>query len=51
MTHKEANIMALAFERRKSFIMISAGKETEGKAVKLLLNLGLLTHHAAKTIY
>ena len=48
---RELNIMALAFERRKSFIMISAGKETEGKAVKLLLNLGLLTHHAAKTIY
>ena len=47
---RELNIMALAFERRKSFIM-SAGKETEGKALKLLLNLGLLTHHAAKPIY
>lgn len=31
--------------------MISAGKEMEGKALKLLLNLGLLTHHAAKPIY
>ena len=30
---------------------MSAGKETEGKALKLLLNLGLLTHHAAKPIY
>ena len=48
---RELNIMALAFERRKSFIMVSAGKETEGKALKLLLNLGLLAHHAAKTIY
>ena len=30
--------MALAFEKRKGFIGRSAGKKTEGRALKLLLN-------------
>ena len=43
VTHKEANIMALAFEKRKSCIERSTGKETGGqahKSVSLIQNLG-----------
>lgn len=38
----EANTMALAFEKRKGFIVSSPGKETKGRAPNILLDLGLL---------
>lgn len=39
--HLEANAVAPAFEKRKSFIEKSTGKETEGRSQICLLDLGL----------
>ena len=40
--HIETNAMALAFEKRKRFIVKSTGKETGGRAQLFLPNLGLI---------